>query len=189
MTAQPVDPQRIRAGAEYETTRAAAQDAVAETRRRHRIDLGDRLSLVFETPDTLAAVLEETLRNERITDADRVAAEVAGVNATVPAAIGIAASVYLDIADAAELVGAVAEVEGLAEHLYLEVAGNRTSAQVYGVEDEEPSPATLVVFPLSAEQRRGWRQRGEVRLGVDHPVLHVETTLSDEQRSLLAPSP
>jgi len=179
-------PDDVRVGAEYEAVREQAREANAAERRRHRVDLGERLSLVFETPESFRGVLEETLRNEGTSDPDRVAAEVAAANAVAPAGVGIAASIYLDVSDAAELAGAIVEVEGLTGHLFLDVGGDRSPAQVHGVDDEGTVPASIVVFALSSQQRAAWREGAAVVVGVDHPMMRTHTVLGDQQRALIA---
>ena len=53
------DSRDLRVGAAYERARADARSDAIELRRRRRVDLGDLVSVVFESRETLAAAAEE----------------------------------------------------------------------------------------------------------------------------------
>ena len=78
------DPEELRVGAAYEAARGGARAAAIELRRRRRVDLGDLISVVFESRDTLAAAAEEALRAERVEDPGGSAARPAGSRRCCP---------------------------------------------------------------------------------------------------------
>ena len=87
-------------GASYEAARGDARAAAIELRRRRRIDLGDLISVVFESRETLAAAAEEALRAERIEDREWVRGEAGKFALLLPPPGGLAASLFVEVADA-----------------------------------------------------------------------------------------
>jgi len=183
-----LDPQDLRVGASYEGSRGDARTAAVELRRRRRIDLGDLVSVVFENRDTLRAAVEEALRAERLTDPEQVAAEAERFGPLLPSDGGLAASLYLEVADAAELTSRLAELEGIAESVHLEIDGSRSPAAAFpiGVTAGPATPAAYVRFKLTGSQREAWLEGARVVLAVEHPRYSARSELSDLQRAAVA---
>ena len=114
---------------------------VAELKRFRRIHLGESLALVFENRDTIRATLEEALRTERIDDPDRVAGEIDAFNAVIPAPGELAAALFLEVADPADLNAAVMRLDGIEQTVFIDVAGKRSR----GEPDEVFAPGESVV--------------------------------------------
>ena len=180
----------LRVGADYEGVRIERRAEAIELRRRRRVGLGDLLSVVFENEETLRAAAEEALRAERVEDPEFVAAEVARWQPLLPAAGELAASLYLEVADAAKLGAMAGDLAGIAESVYLEVDAHRSPAAVASPDDAAASPAAAPAaylrFELSDSQREAWREGARVVLGVTHPRCSATTELSDEQRAAIA---
>jgi hypothetical protein len=182
-----IRPEELRTGEIYDAERSSARASAVEQRRLRRVDLGERLSLVFENRHTLRAAAEELLRAERVVDPDRVAAEVATFNAVLPAEGSLTATLYFDVSDAADLPAALSELEGAAAHLYIDVAGSRAAASAEPVSAAEQNhAAVLVTFPLSEAQQDAWREGAPVSVGVEHPRYRASVPLGDDQRAAVA---
>jgi hypothetical protein len=183
-----LDPRDLRVGASYESARGEARGAAIELRRRRRVDLGDLVSVVFESRETLAAAAEEALRAERVEDPERVAGEAGNFGLLLPPAGGLAASLFLEVSDAAELASVAAELDGIAGSVHLEIDGSRCPATVLplGPAAEGSAPVAYLRFDLTASQREAWVEGARVLLRVSHPRYSVSTELSDEQRAVIA---
>src|ERR1039457_338396 len=157
-----LDPQVLRVGAAEESARADARSAAIELRRRRRVDLGDLISIVFESRDTLAAAAEEALRSARIEDPERVGAEAGRFGLLLPAPGGLAATLFLEISDAAELASVRGELEGVAE--------SRAPATVFPVSaaGDGAAPVACLRFELTASQREAWLEGARVLLRATH---------------------
>ena len=57
---------------------------IIELKRKRRISIGDKVSLVFENRDTVIFQIQEMLRAERITDLDKIREEIAVYNELIP---------------------------------------------------------------------------------------------------------
>ena len=190
-----LDPRELRVGPAYEAARGEARAEAVGLRRRRRVDLGDLVSVVFESRTTLVAAAEEALRAERIEDPARVPAEAGGFALLLPPEGGLAASLFLEVADPAELAAALSDLDGLAESVHLEIDGDQVPATVLplGAAAEGAAPVAYLRFALTPSQREAWIEGARVRLRATHPRYSVSTELSDEQRAAIAtdlvPSP
>lgn len=183
-----LDPEELRVGAAYEAARGGARAAAIELRRRRRIDLGDLISLVFESRDTLAAAAEEALRAERIEDREWVRGEAGKFASLLPPEGGLAASLFVEVADAAEMASTLSELDGIAGSIHLEIDGSSCQAVAAspGKVAEGSAPVAYLRFELTPSQREAWIEGARVLLRAAHPRYSVSTELSDEQRAAIA---
>jgi Protein of unknown function (DUF3501) len=183
----PIRLDEVRVGQAYETMRSDERRRVAELKRFRRVHLGDSLALVFENRDTIRSTLEEALRTERIEDPERVAGEVVAFNAVVPAPGELAAALFLEVADPADLNAAVMRLDGVERSVFLEVAGTR----IQGVPDTvfppgESALAHYLRFRLDPEQREAIRSGSALVAGSDHVACAVAVALDEDQRRAIA---
>ncbi|MGD0448525.1 MAG: DUF3501 family protein [Candidatus Dormibacteria bacterium] len=183
-----LDPRDLRVGAAYESSRADARSDAIGLRRRRRVDLGDLMSVVFESRETLAAAAEEALRSERIDDPEKVAEEAGRFGLLLPPAGGLVATLFLEVSDAAELASVLTELEGVAESVQLEIDGSHAPATVFPFSPAAGGapPVAYLRFELTASQREAWIEGARVLLRVAHPGYSASTELSDEQRAAIA---
>jgi hypothetical protein len=183
-----LDSRDLRVGAAYDRARADARFEAIQLRRRRRVDLGDLLSIVFESRETLAAAAEEALRSERIDDPERVREEADRFGLLLPPPGGLAATLYLEVSDAAEMASVLTELEGVAESVQLEVDGSRVPATAlpFSAAAPEAAPVAYLRFELTASQREAWIEGARVLVRVVHPRCAASADLSDEQRATIA---
>jgi len=177
----------VRVGQAYEAMRGDERRRIAELKRFRRVHLGHALALVFENRDTIRSTIEEALRSERIDDPEQVAGEVAAFNTVVPAPGELAAALFLEVADPADLSAAALRLDGVERTVFLEVAGTR----VRGVPEAVFPPGEVALahylrFQLEPEQRDAIRSGSALLAGTDHPACDVAVVLDDEQRRAIA---
>jgi hypothetical protein len=177
----------VRVGAAYEAARGDERRRVAELKRVRRIHLGEALALVFENRDTIQSTLEEALRTERIDDPHRVAAEIEAFNAVVPVSGELAAALFLEVADPADLGAAAARLEGVERTVFIEVAGTR----VRGIPEAVSPPGETAVahylrFALAPDQRSAILSGSPISTGTDHPAIAMSVQLDEDQRRAIA---
>jgi hypothetical protein len=176
----------VRAGADYEYVRGEERHRIGELQRVRRVRLGETVTLVFENRETIRSTLEEALRTERIDDPERVAAERAAFDAVVPPRGELAAMLFLEVADPADLAAAAAAIEGIEHTVFLEVAG----ARVRGVPEAvappgERAPAHYLRIALEPGVRAAVLSGAAIAVGADHPNLTVLVQLDEEQRQAI----
>ena len=177
----------VRVGAGYEVARGDERHRIAELKRSRRIRLGDTLALVFENRETIRSTLEEALRTERIDDPDRVEGELAAFDAVVPEPGQLAALLFLEVADPADLFAAAAHLEGIEQDVFIEVDGTRVRGVPEMVSPPgESAAAHLLRFALEPEQRAAIAGGSAIVVGTEHPHLTVDVQLDDDQRRAVA---
>ena len=149
--------------------------------------LGDLLSLVFENRETIRSLIEEVVRAERLTDTAEVEREVEAFNAVVPREGELEATLYVEVADPAELGARLEDLTGVEDAVYLEVAGRRAEGRPRALAaSDDPAPAYYISFGLDAEQREAWLSGAAVLAGVEHRAISASVALDQEQREALA---
>ena len=176
----------VRAGADYEYVRGEERHRIGELQRVRRVRLGETVTLVFENRETIRSTLEEALRTERIEDPERVAAERAAFDAIVPPRGDLAALLFLEVADPADLAAAAGAIEGIEHAVFLEVAG----ARVRGVPEAvappgESAPAHYLRIALEPGVRAAVLSGAAIAVGADHPNLTVLVQLDEVQRQAI----
>ena len=177
----------VRVGAGYELVRGDERHRIADVKRSRRIHLGDTLALVFENRETIRSTLEEALRTERIDDPARVESELAAFNAVVPEPGQLAALLFLEVADPADLAAAAAQLEGIEQAVFIEVDGRRVRGVPEAVSPPgESAAAHFLRFALEPEQRAAIAGGSSIVVGTEHPQLTVDVQLDDDQRRAVA---
>lgn len=173
----------------YERERDVFRTRIMELKRRRRIPLGDLMTIVFENTDTMRFQVQEMARAERMLSDEQIADEVATYNELIPDEGELSGTLFIEIADKAELVEWLPKLTGIQRAVRIMVG----DASIEGFEDEDrltrEEEVTTTVhylkFAVSAELRPAFA-RGPVRIVVDHAAYRSETELDDEQREDLA---
>jgi len=182
-----IDRADVRAGSAYEIARADERHRIAELKHFRRVRLAETLALVFESRDSIRSTLEEALRTERVDDPDRVAAEIAAFNAVVPEAGQLAAMLFVDVTDPADLSAAAAQLEGVEHTVFIEVGGIRARGIPEAVSPPgENAPAHYLRFSLDPGQRAAVLAGSSVAVGCEHSEVTAVVQLDDDQRQALA---
>src|SRR5262249_47049593 len=156
---------------EYEKVREARRHAVIELKQHRRVNVGRYLSFVFENRDTVWFQIQEMIRAERIVDDARVADELAVYNELLPQPGELAATMFIEIGDAAAIKPVLDSLLGIDTRDYVRlVVGPHVGIGRFetGHSDEELgklSAVHFVRFPLTAAARQAFRD-GEVALVV-----------------------
>ncbi len=85
---------------EYERQREAYRQSIIELKRRRRIGIGDKITVVFENRETLRFQIQEMIRVERIVDSQKVQEELDVYNALLPASGELSATLLIELTDA-----------------------------------------------------------------------------------------
>ena len=84
---------------EYERQRDAYRQTIIELKRRRRIGLGEKITLVFENRETLRFQVQEMIRVERIFDPQKVQEELDVYNALLPGTGELSATLLIELTD------------------------------------------------------------------------------------------
>ena len=188
---RPVETSEILNLYDYERVREARRRAIIALKSERRVEVGRYLSFVFENRETVWFQIQEMVRAERIVDEGRIAEEVEVYNGLLPRPGELAATMFIEIAESAQIKPVLDTLLGIdvGDHVGLQVG----AAAVPGVfeaghSDEERgklSAVHFVRFALPPAARRAFAD-SEVALVVDHPGDRGRTVLAPAVRRRLA---
>jgi hypothetical protein len=187
----PITPADVLNLYEYEKVRDSRRDAVIALKRHRRVAVGRYLSFVFENRDTVWFQIQEMIRAERIVDDEKVADEIAVYNGLLPNPGELAATMFIEIGDAAAIKPVLDALLGIdtRDYVRLEVGGHVIVGRFEaGHSDEELgklSAVHFVRFALPDTVRRAFLS-SDVALVIDHPNEHARTALRPETKASLA---
>lgn len=96
---QPLTQADVLSSDEYERQREPYRQSIIELKRRRRISVGDKITLVFENRETLRFQVQEMIRVERIVDPQKIQEELDVYNALLPAPGELSATLLIELTD------------------------------------------------------------------------------------------
>ena len=177
--------------ATFGAERKARRAALLPAKRLRRVALGPWVTVYFESYETMLFQIQEMLLIEKGGEA-QLADELAAYNPMIPQGAELTATVMFEIDEPVRRARVLAELGGVEDHFYLEVAGARASAIQEGDiertrEDGKTSSVHFLHFPLTPAQVAAFRDPAvRVMIGCDHPRYAHFAALSDESRAELA---
>src|SRR4030095_780334 len=111
--------------AAYEQVREKFRNDIIDKKKKRRIALGDRVSVVFENRDTVIFQIQEMLRAERIVDLDKIREEISVYNELVPDPGELSATLFIEIEDQNHLRDELLKFRGIEESLLMTVGDHR----------------------------------------------------------------
>ncbi|TAK30016.1 MAG: DUF3501 family protein [Chloroflexota bacterium] len=178
----------IKLPAEYEGTREDMRRAVADVRRYHRIQVGDLLSFAFENRATVLFQIQELIRAENITDAERIKHEIQSYSRLLPSEDELIATMLIQFRDRDEMADSLSKVAGIQESVCIVMGRRRVRATT------EPGPSRndratqahylRFRFP-PVELDTFLDSERDAYLVVDHPNYYASAKIDGETRASL----
>ncbi len=180
----------IKTLAEYESEREALRQRIIASKKRRRLPVGDRISLLFENRDTVLFQVQEMVRAERITAPGAVQEEINVYNRSIPAANELSATMFIEITQRESIRAEVDRLLGVNEKITLHIGEKHRVPAVFepGWSREDRIAAVQYIkFPLTAEQSEAFRAgRDPVAIEIDHPNCQARAEMPEEVRQALA---
>jgi len=173
--------------AAYEQVREKFRNDIIDKKKKRRIALGDRVSVVFENRDTVTFQIQEMLRAERITDLDKIREEIAVYNELVPDTDELNATLFLEIEDQSHLREDLLKFLGIDQAVFLKVGERSIQGRFEEGHSKEDkiSAVQYVRFPFDPQTRQAFRAGERAELIIDHPNYKARAVLApDAQQSL-----
>jgi hypothetical protein len=190
---KPIVPADIKGPAIYAGIRDDFRRRIIEYKEHRRIDVGDRVFLVFENRRTLIFQIEEILRAEKITAPEQVAEEIEVYNQLMPTADSLSATMFLTVPrekdNEAERRAELDRFIGLDEHVILHIGPHAVRAEFEEgrATEDRISAVQYTRYRLSAEAIAALRTPGtEVTIEIDHPAYRHRALASEAMRASLA---
>ncbi len=190
---KPIVPADIKGPAIYAGIRDDYRRRIIEYKEHRRIDVGERVFLVFENRKTLVFQIEEILRAEKITAPEQIAEEIEVYNQLMPGADSLSATLFLTVPrdkdNERERRAELDRFIGLDEHVVLHIGQHaiRAGFEAGRATEDRISAVQYIRYRLAPEAIAALRSPGtEVVVEIDHPVYRHRTRASEAMRASLA---
>ena len=172
----------------YEKVRQQFREEIIEKKKKRRISVGEKVSIVFENRDTVIFQIQEMLRAEKITDLDKIREEIAVYNELIPNPGELSATLFLEIEAQANLREDLLKFLGIEEAVSLKVGGHVVPGQFEEGRSKEDkiSAVQYVRFPLGPQARQALIGGEPAELVIDHPNYKARAALAADARQSLA---
>ena len=159
--------------AEYEKERPAFFKHIVALKKRRRVSVGDKVTLVFENRDTVRFQIQEMCRVERIVHDEKIQEEVDVYNGLIPEPNHLAATVFIEITDMKRIREILDTLIGLDEYIAIRLGEDQKIPAMFepGRSREDRIAAVQYVsFQFSSKQIEMLKNPGiGAYLAINHP--------------------
>ena len=165
----------------YNDQRDDFRASVLKDKELRRIHLGDHLTFLFETTDTIRYQIQEMMRLEHIVREKDIQHEIDTYNDLLGGPGELGCSLLIEIDDPGLRDKYLKQWLGLPKHLYVKTQDGRRVRASW-------DPAQVGTDRLSSVQYLKFElgRSTPIAVGVDHPKLNLESDLTAEQRDALS---
>ena len=175
----------------YSKWRKQHKAEVIAHRKLRSVQLGEHITLQFESELTMRYQIQEMLRIEKIFEDEGIQSEIDAYAPLVPDGGNWKATMLIEYPDVNERRRELARLIGVQDRMFVEVEGH---ARVYAIADEDldrdneekTSAVHFVRFELSAPMRASVKAGAAVKLGCDHTNYPAHVAIAPETLASLA---
>ena len=158
----------------YARERPRFRARVMAHKKNRTASLGDHMTLIFEDELTIRYQVQEMLRVERIFEPQGIEDELAAYNPLIPDGRNLKATMMLEFPDSDERRKWLADLMGIEDKVWIEVAGFE---RAWAVADEDlerqneqkTSSVHFLRFELTDDMAQALKRGAGLAIGVDHP--------------------
>jgi hypothetical protein len=164
----------------YNDSREEYRRRILEEKAKRRIHVGEHLTFLFESTETIRYQVQEMMRLEQIVRDKDIQHELDTYNQLLGGPGELGCTLLIEIDDQAARNQKLQAWLGLPQHVYIRLKDGGVVRALWDerqVGDTRLSSVQYLKFPVGAGE--------PVSIGVDHPELHAETQLTPEQRQTL----
>ncbi len=170
---------------EYEKVRDQKIREITQLKKKRRVHVGDKITIVFENYDTVWFQIQEMIRAERMVKDEDIQFEIDTYNELIPEKNQLSFTLFIEIPDEAERRRELPKLVGIHNSVYFHI-GNKYTLRAYAEErsdeDYETGKAAVVHFmkvDLTPEQVEAFK--GEpVRIEINHENYKAMVELPEE---------
>ena len=175
----------------YARWRKAHRSEVIAHRKQRSVQLGEHLTLQFESELSMRYQIQEMLRIEKIFEEEGIQAEIDTYAPLVPDGSNWKATMMIEYPDESERRRELARLIGVEDRMFVEVEGH---ARVYALADEDldrendekTSSVHFLRFELDAPMCAAVKAGAAVKLGCDHRNYPAHVAIPPEALASLA---
>ena len=175
---------------EYSSKREELRSEVLSIKKDRLIQIGENVSLLFESMETIKYQVQEMLRIEKIFEADGIEEELSAYNPLIPDGSNWKATFMIEYGNAEERRVALAKLGGIEETLWVQVDdGEKThpiaNEDIDRSREDKAAAVHFLRFELNPAQVTALKAGAQLSMGIDHPEMTEAVVLDDAQRTAL----
>ncbi|MDW2982561.1 DUF3501 family protein [Rhodanobacter sp. KK11] len=175
----------------YAQQRAEFRARAMAHKQQRTVHLGEHLTLIFEDRLSVQYQVQEMLRVERIFEAAGIQDELDAYNPLIPDGSNLKATMLIEYADVEQRKRELVRLRHIEHAIALRVHGHAPVTAIADEDmersnDEKTAAVHFLRFELGPAMIADWRAGAAVTLTSTLPAMPVETTLTPEQRCMLA---
>jgi Protein of unknown function (DUF3501) len=174
----------------YERERADFRTHIIELKRKRRVQVGDIVTMLFESRDTIRFQIQEMARVEKLLRDEQIEGELATYNPLIPEPGELRVTMFVELVNENELRHWLPLLVGIERHIWIELAdGTRVQANVDSDHESQLTRQDIT----SSVHYIGWdlhecsidlAAQG-MSIVIDHPNYSAAVKLSDATLSEL----
>ena len=175
----------------YAAQRTDFRARVMAHKKRRTVHVGEHLTLIFEDRLSIQYQVQEMLRIERIFEPAGIDDELEAYNPLIPDGHNLKATLLIEYDDVEERKRELVRLRDIEHAIALTVQGHAPSVAIADEDmersnDEKTAAVHFLRFELDDAMIAAWNAGAAVTVASTLPALPVETTLTPEQRCMLA---
>jgi hypothetical protein len=175
----------------YSRWRKVHKPDIIAHRKLRSVQLGEHITVQFESELTMRYQIQEMLRIEKIFEEEGIQAEIVAYAPLVPDGGNWKATMLIEYPDVNERRRELARLIGVQDRMFVEVEGH---ARVYAIADEDldrdneekTSSVHFLRFELTPPMREAVKAGAGVKLGCDHTNYPAHVAVAPETLASLA---
>ena len=165
---------------EYSERREDLRSEVLQLKKDRHIQIGENISLLFESIETIKYQIQEMLRIEKIFDADGIEEELAAYNPLIPDGTNLKATMLIEYPDRAIRAEKLKDLHLVENKVWLQIGENE---RVYAIADEDlersneekTSAVHFLRFEFDKNMIEDFKSTKMLYAGIDHPKYNIKT--------------
>ena len=177
---------------DYAKARGEFRARVLAHKKPRTVHLGDHVTLIFEDELTIRYQIQEMLRIERTFEEEGIRDELDAYNPLVPDGSNLKATMLIEYEDAEERKAALAKLNGIERHVFVEVEGFPRVVAIADEDlprstDEKTAAVHFLRFELTGAMAAAAKRGAQLAIGVDHAAYKaVIAKVPEETRASLS---
>ena len=181
----------IRPLPEYEPIRDSFRERIISIKKRRRIFLGDRISIIFENRETIQWQIQEMMRVEHIYDPAKIQSELDVYNRLIAGPDELSATLFIEITQQDQVKEILDRLQGIDNNrsIYIELGAEKIYAlfETGHSKEDKLSAVHYIRFQITQAQKFALGDDSvPASLVLDHPNLRAKTALHPDTRHELA---
>ncbi len=164
---------------EYEENRTAFRKKVLEHKKMRRVNIGEHVTLYFESALTIQYQIQEMLRIEKIFEKESIKEEFDAYEPLIPDRENLKATMMIEYVDEGERKKELVKLNGIETKIWMQCG---STLPIYAIADEDldrsngskTSAVHFLRFNVSEEARNLILNQEQVSFGIDHPNYRVQ---------------